>query len=560
MMKKLLGSSRLTWVFLGAVVALLVWGPFTSAQLSVSDAGMKLVNWLGSTAPTVGQKDMAASIPVTVASDQAAFPVTVANTSTTSSGTITSTGSCPGTSCVSVTVTPGSVLGIEITGTWVATLVPEATIEGTTFQEVVPIPVAMNRGPYEGTGAITTVFPGTKSNVIWRINTAGFTTFRVRATAYTSGTATITYRVIPGTLNSEEMAPARSVGTISAACSNPCLGSAETANSFVQIAMNGRSGVNATILTNSSFIGTLECRGSNDGYYWVAATCVLGNGDRGASLSSAVYTFTTGDVWLTSPWGGMNFFRIHATAYTSGSITFGLSASNTEDQILAFSTKAGNMKAQRSIALGGSDNGTSCTGSQPCHRDLQVSNSPPTPSDYGLITRQGVETTYSAGTTLKTATAAGTGPFFAICGSSTKTVRVQRLMISGTVATAAVWGDVIVKKTSTSTSSGTATALTQVPHDSGSAAGTANLVNFYTVLATTGTVVGIVANATQLFPVTAISATLQPNPPPLLFAWGQDNDSEAPTLRGTAQCLQANFGTTTTNAPTLSVNVTWTEK
>lgn len=36
--------------------------------------------WLGSTAPTVGQKAMAASLPVVIASDQSAIPVLVANT------------------------------------------------------------------------------------------------------------------------------------------------------------------------------------------------------------------------------------------------------------------------------------------------------------------------------------------------------------------------------------------------------------------------------------------------------------------------------------------------
>lgn len=483
--------------------------------------------------------------------------VTNSYTPITSSGTITSTGTCPGSSCVSVTVTPGTTIGIEVTGTWVGTIVPEAAIEGTTFQAVVPVPVDPSQSPFVGTGAIATVFPGTRNNAVWRFNTAGFSTFRMRATAWTSGTATVTYRVIPGSTYSELMAPIETIGTITATtCANPCF-SPEPAGSAVKIALNGRRGVNAAVLTNSAFSGTLECRGSNDGYYWVAATCVFGNGDRGTVLPSATYTFTTGDVWLTSPWGGMNYFRIHATAWVSGSITFGLSASNTEDQILAFSTKAGNMKAQRSISLGGSDGGTGCLGGTPCHADVFVINRPATPLDNGLVVRQGVETSYSAGTLLKTATAAGTGPFFAICGSATKTLRVQKIMVSGTVATAAVYGDVVIKKTSTATSAGTPTALAAVPHDSTSAAATASLINYYTALATTGTVVGTIANATIYMPLTGTVGVMAD---PLIFPWGQENDSEAPTLRGTAQCLQANFGTTTTNAPTLSVNVTWTEK
>jgi hypothetical protein len=181
-------------------------------------------------------------------------------------------------------------------------------------------------------------------------------------------------------------------------------------------------------------------------------------------------------------------------------------------------------------------------------------------ADTGTIrTTQAQELTYSAGTTLKTATAAGTGPFFSICGSATKTIRIQRFTVSGTVATAAVWGDIVLKRTSTATSAGTATALTKLPFDSNSAAATAAPVNFYTVLATAGASAGVVIASTQLFPVTAISATLQPSPAPLYYAW-RDTDSEAVTLRGTAQCLEANFGTTTTNAPTLTLSVVWTEK
>jgi hypothetical protein len=171
---------------------------------------------------------------------------------------------------------------------------------------------------------------------------------------------------------------------------------------------------------------------------------------------------------------------------------------------------------------------------------------------------QSQELTYSAGLTVKTATAAGTGVFFSLCGSASKTITIQRFSVSGTVATAAVWGDVILKRTSTATSGGTATTLTVLPYDSNNAAGTA-VAKYYTVLATAGTSAGVIDDQTQLFPVTAISATLQPTPAPMVWKW-RDPDSQAPVLRGTTQCMEANFGTTTTNAPTLTVGVTWTEK
>jgi hypothetical protein len=169
----------------------------------------------------------------------------------------------------------------------------------------------------------------------------------------------------------------------------------------------------------------------------------------------------------------------------------------------------------------------------------------------------GQKVTYSAGTTAKTATAAGTGPFFTICGSATKTIRVQRLTVSGSVSTTAIVADLVVKRTSTATSAGTATALTAAPRDSGSGAATAALVNYYTALATAGASVGVMYTAQALLQVTGTFTT------PHAFwdsQFGQSDESEAPVLRGTAQCLEASFGTTTTNAPTLSVAVVWTEE
>lgn len=172
----------------------------------------------------------------------------------------------------------------------------------------------------------------------------------------------------------------------------------------------------------------------------------------------------------------------------------------------------------------------------------------------------GQKSTYSAGTTTATATAAGTGPFFSICGSATKTIRVQKFNMNGSVATAATRSNVVLKKTSTATSAGTPTALTQAPHDSTNAAGTSNLVNFYAVLATAGTSVGIVGSLTKNFPITATVAATD-YIPEMIFPLTMDKvETEAIVLRGTAQCMEASFGATTTNAPTLSVEVTWTEE
>ena len=165
--------------------------------------------------------------------------------------------------------------------------------------------------------------------------------------------------------------------------------------------------------------------------------------------------------------------------------------------------------------------------------------------------------TYAACTTAKTATTAGTGPWFSISGSSTKTIRIQKFRATFTVATGAVYADLVLKKTSAATSAGTATALTKVPHDSNSAASTVNACNFYTVLATAGTLVGVVDGFMAFAPLTGTVATFDQ---PITLEWTAKTESEAIVLRGTAQCLEASFGTTTTNAPTIHMQIVWTEE
>ena len=69
----------------------------------------------------------------------------------------------------------------------------------------------------------------------------------------------------------------------------------------------------------------------------------------------------------------------------------------------------------------------------------------------------GMKRSYSASLAIKTNTAAGTGVFASIYGSSSTTIRIQRIVVSCTVATTAVYGDMIVSKRTVLGSGGTAT-------------------------------------------------------------------------------------------------------
>lgn len=169
----------------------------------------------------------------------------------------------------------------------------------------------------------------------------------------------------------------------------------------------------------------------------------------------------------------------------------------------------------------------------------------------------GPKATYGASLTAKTAVATGTGTIVAVYGSATKTIRVQRVLISVTVGAAAVYGDMICYKRTASISGGTKTDLTQTPFDSTSAAGTLNICGVYTVDPTEGTGGGPIASSMQYCP---ISGTPALGPAQYDFDWRNGGECECPVLRGTAQGLEFNFGTTTTNAPTLTVTVWWTEE
>jgi hypothetical protein len=172
--------------------------------------------------------------------------------------------------------------------------------------------------------------------------------------------------------------------------------------------------------------------------------------------------------------------------------------------------------------------------------------------------------TYRASTTAKTAVAAGTAPFFAIYGSATKIIRIESITISATVATAAVYGDFIVTKRSTAITGGTKTDLTQVPTDSKQSAGSASICGVYTAAPTAGTAVGPIAAASLFCPITGTPALM---PPPYVFEFGAppfvgpsgETGLELPVLRGTTEGLDLSFGTTPTNAPTVSLTVYWTE-
>lgn len=181
-----------------------------------------------------------------------------------------------------------------------------------------------------------------------------------------------------------------------------------------------------------------------------------------------------------------------------------------------------------------------------------------TPYDT-LGNNRGTKATYRAATNTTVAAASNAVPFFIIEGSNTKTVIVQRLVVSGITLTAVTYVAVQVNKYSSAISGGTPVTLTAVPLDSNSAAATVNTLQVYTAAPTAGSLVGVVAERRVLAQATTAAAA--GIPPTIEFDFRtQGSENTGIYLRGTGQGLSLEYGAAPGGVTTLSVEVEWTEE
>jgi hypothetical protein len=185
--------------------------------------------------------------------------------------------------------------------------------------------------------------------------------------------------------------------------------------------------------------------------------------------------------------------------------------------------------------------------------NLLVNLNTPLPAGSNLIGSVSISTpntaTYRAATFTLT-TAATPTDILTIQGSSTKTVTITRISISGTQTQA---GNALVRliKRSTANTGGTAAALTNVPLDSNNSAATA-VVSAYTANATLlGTATGDIDDVQVFVP----DATTNPAATVLNFG----TYAQAAVLRGTSQFLCLNLNGVTMTGNGLNISVEWTE-
>jgi len=130
-----------------------------------------------------GQSTMANSSPVVLASDQTQIPVQLNAIQTTTTGTITTS-----TSTVTVTDLMGiGAVTVSIYGTYSGVTVNFEVYDGVNWYSIAANPIiVVNPTP------VTSVALGTNASNAWNVSPLlGVAQFRVRASAYTSGTANV---------------------------------------------------------------------------------------------------------------------------------------------------------------------------------------------------------------------------------------------------------------------------------------------------------------------------------------------------------------------------------
>lgn len=169
--------------------------PLTDAQLRAAAVPVSLASQplptgaateatlsaLNANTPAVGQKTMANSSPVVIASDQSTIPVN--QSGVTNSGSIAVLNGL-----VALSLNGANGWGVDLRGTWSATVTFQGTIDGTNWFNIAVIPAG-------GGTSVATATTAT-ANGAWWGNANGCQQVRVTATAYTSGSITVVLRAM----------------------------------------------------------------------------------------------------------------------------------------------------------------------------------------------------------------------------------------------------------------------------------------------------------------------------------------------------------------------------
>ena len=334
--------------------SLAVTGTFFQATQPISAASLPLPTGaatettlaaLNTKTPALGQATMANSQPVVIASNQSSINVSDVNASTgpTAFTTSDAVGGAPdgvGTpinaastagSIVSITVPAGmESWTMQMTAYGTGAVYTEASVDSTNGTDGNWVAV---KGRRTGTSVgVESVVYTMVANGTYRGNCAGFTYLRARLIG--TGTPSIKFILSAGSgatfLNSGIPSGTSSIGTVILGAGSAAVGSVSSVDTTasgtitaisqnVALALNGKSG--AAIQITGTWVGTLQFEGTVDGTTWSTINGVY------AGASTPTPTITANGLVRLTP-SGLAQFRVTATAWTSGTATISMRASD----------------------------------------------------------------------------------------------------------------------------------------------------------------------------------------------------------------------------------------
>lgn len=554
-----------------------------------------LGSWLGSTAPTVGQKTMANSVPVTLASDQSTLNVAVTNGVDVSGSTVLISnpvfeafGNAPPTEAIQI--------GGPDTGGRIRPYMSYDASNNTGAEYVMGVQLRMDDGSGSSVPQGTKPFPmridptGTTTQPVsqqqgltnhaqrWIVGLSDGTAFVNPALEHITATSPHAVRLTDGTSfyaspSSAQLPSALVGGRLDTnmgawlGSTAPTVGQKVSASSIPVVIASDQSNLNSRITdgTNTAAVKAGSTAPVAADPALVVAISPNGSADTTVSgslnaLSAAVSISTTsrqgvgfflaggtfigtivpevsfdgGTTWVQS------FFDDPTTRTRTPDLTF-TAANSATTRVLVTPEGASNAMVRVSAFTSGSAtaNLRGTVNDSPIIRNVVI-----TPTERA---------TYSSSVNSLTPPATPTD-MVTITGSASKTIRVLKITLTCTQNTAGTNTFFVVKR-STANTAGTPVAQTEIPYDSNfpTASG---VVVAYTANPTLGTTVGTI-EARKVFTPANNTAVSREN----IFDFSAGGTKPGIVLRGTGQVLALNFNGAALPAG-LNINCTieWTEE
>jgi hypothetical protein len=221
---------------------------------------------------------LANSTGANITAINAAGEVPIIDMDTIASGSLTATGSV-----TTAALNGVDAAGVQVTGTWVGTLIFEGSVDGTNY-------FTMNGTTFASTGEL---FTGSAANGQWQIDIGGVQLFRVRCSAFTSGTIVITIRASAGCSSVSLDAPIQTMGLGTIGLTGDSGAKTATGNGATQTAPLTAKGVVAIVVTTPVTGTTPTCAfkiqcSLDAGTNWVDS-CATGNTTAAGTFGLIIY-------------------------------------------------------------------------------------------------------------------------------------------------------------------------------------------------------------------------------------------------------------------------------